>query len=301
MEVKDIFSFFDDTLLPEQGAEFPDLQEETGGMPVFTVELVIFYERENPVWSGQYRIGHGIAVKNGGHVLQLHHEAPPAGAPDPVETYQKKRRAILARVPKCRRLPAGALFTERIVSADGGLNVDLRHSGALKRIAAVFLRRFPDETELLAALTYFVHQNLTYSARAACISSQLAPLEKLRVGATICSGFSLVLKGLLESLTDPRTGTPYRAAYQNTGQHHVVLAVCLGRKQVLLDPSLGVVYFDRSGRKLASVAAIVKDRELATRAMLGRDDFADPDAMYQLHYGPSELQPSGHFGPSAEP
>jgi hypothetical protein len=236
-------------------------------------------------WRCAIRIGNGISPNQGGHVLQLHHVAPVAATAGEFG-HTGKRLAILSRLPRCRRLPSVVLATQRIVSADGAIAVDLRRPDALRRLAIAVARIFPEETERLAAFTYFVHQNVVYSARTTPISDTLCPRERFQLGAGICSAFVLILKELLEHLADPRTGKPYCAGYWNTGSRHVVLAVWLGRKKVLLDPTLGVVHFAPRGNGFASADQLAGNPGLVERTILGRnDDYLYPSRGYGIEHG----------------
>ena len=238
------------------------------------------------VWSGSYHMGNGISIEQIGHVLHLRHRYPLRPWPHDANLSSAKRLDILSRLPRFRRQPAPYLFTERLVDERGRFCVDLRRRDALRRIARYLVGKFPKETDLLAALTYFVNQNLAYSGVCSRAASHMDSLGKFRVGGEICSGFSMVLKALLDELLNPRTGRPYRSEYQNTGNRHVVLAVFLGRRKVFLDPTFGVVHFDATARRLLSAHELAANPRLIERTILGRnEDYTQPERSYMLPSG----------------
>lgn len=136
-----------------------------------------------------------------------------------------------------------------------------------------------------------MHQTLVYSDYYSTrIQRVLDAAGRLRMGAAIGSGYALVLKGLVDTLTDPRSGQPYRSAYLSTGASHVVLAPFLNDELVLLDPSVGVVPFDRACRRLATVDMLCRTPALLDRiAVVQRQHYLKPRNHRILHFEPSEL------------
>jgi|GEM_PF-4175983 len=244
-------------------------------------------QEEQVTWRGTFRAGNGISPNQVGHVLHLHHVAPPDGIwPNPINKQIARRQAILEKLPHLRREPTPVLCTERLVSEDSSIDIDLRDNDALARLAYTIGNLFEDEDEKLAGLCLLVHQCLFYSARSAQIASAISPLAILRLGGSICSGFTQVLRGLIETLIDPRTGNPYHCIYHNTGASHVILTVVLGERIALLDPTLGVMHFDESTGKLCDAATLAVDCKLVRSAVVGRDDdYLKPEAAYRLHSG----------------
>lgn len=216
------------------------------------------------IWNAQYNMGQGIALNQVGHVLHLKHLAPERGTRVSENAFLRKRSEILQRLPRFERTPSEVLFCEKLISKKPKLQIDLQKPNVLSKIASALQKLFPDEPDLLTALTYFVHQNMTYSARVTSVVNELCPAEKFRLGAGICSAYTLVLKGLLDSLN-------FQSDYWNTG-HHVLLAVRHKSKIVPLDPTLGIVHFNARGNGLLSLSELASHPEWVERTVLGRNE-----------------------------
>lgn len=217
------------------------------------------------IWKALYNMGQGIALNQVGHALHLKHIAPKQSTRVGENASLKKRCEILHRLPRFERTPSDVVFCQKLVSKKPKLQFDLNAPDVLTKIAIALKVLFAHEPDLLAALTYFVHQNMTYSARVTPVVNELSPTDKFRIGAGICSAYTLVLKGLLDSLN-------FKSEYWNTGHHHVLLAVKCGRQTVPLDPTLGIVHFNARGEGLLSLSELIRHPKWVERTILGRNE-----------------------------
>ncbi|HRU07527.1 MAG TPA: hypothetical protein P5137_17325, partial [Candidatus Brocadiia bacterium] len=116
-----------------------------------------------------------------------------------------------------------------------------------------------------------------------------------RHGATICSGFTCALNGLLTGIPRVDGGRGYPSVY-TAAHNHTIISVDLPHGRTIVDPTLGAFHYNAANTRLATTEELRANPGLSARSILGREkDYEDAPHMLQwytsLAYPP--LTPSG--------
>ena len=197
---------------------------------------------------------------------------PPNPKPGDPEFMDKKRRYIIGRLPRFERATTaqGAPSDFTIRSVDGDVVFNLMEAGALARIAEYLHDLFPEENDRLLGANFFVHQpaGMIYSNLETRLVHQISPLSLLRFGSAQCCCHAAVLCGILSHMRVGETKEFYRTRRIGL-EGHVITAVDVDGRYVLLDPSVGRFFYLWDDKTLATAEDIAADLTLADRS--GKD------------------------------
>jgi len=247
-------------------------------------------EAGKTVYAARYAAAHSTR-HSGGCIVAKHGARWFEGAkprnprPDDPDFTVKKRSYILAKLPDFPEAGfwGGPQRDWILRDRRSPLTVNLLSDRVLEDLGEIIAERFATDDERVAAATMLIHRLMIYSGTGCQFAKYLGPLGTLRHGATICSGFTCALNGLLAAVPRVDGGRGYPSVY--TGAHnHTIISVDLPHGRTIVDPTLGAFHYNASNTRLATTEELRADPGLSARSILGREkDYEDAPHMLQWY------------------
>ena len=248
-------------LFPHRGKWSPDSK----GIAQLRVELRDL--KDEALWRGTFPFGFdaGIIIREiygpRGRPLP---DRPAPTAPDFVERF---RAYVLARMPdyQPRTTREGAPSDFYLEDRNAEAPLDLSADGALERVAAQLVERFPDwQDALCAAALWVYHPSITRHSSAWSRAAWVSTTESIpRLGGCFC-GDSARLLGRLSERIGVRAKEPLQSLHLGLRGHITTLvATPIGR--VVIDGMLGLWFHTLDNRRLATLEEMRAEAKIAGR------------------------------------
>jgi len=191
--------------------------------------------------------------------------------PDPSdpEFPARMREFIVRSLPRfVRKTTAQGAPSDFVVEAeDESVRFNLMEPGAFSRMAGYIESVFDNDEDRLLGCAYMINQPafMTYVVRSSVVvAGGMSPLSQLRFGSAQCGGFSTVCLALVRRMRST-SGQLFDGMALNC-PGHLMTAVRRGDGHVIIDASIGNIFYTRDNSRLATLDELLADPELARRS-----------------------------------
>ena len=193
-------------------------------------------------------------------------ERPDPSAPD---FPAKKREFIVRTLPRfVRRTTAQGAASDFVVEAEDGTVVfNLMEPGVLSKMAEYVRATFDNDEDRLLGCAFMINQPafMTYVNRTSVhVAGGMSPLSVLRFGSAQCGGFSAVCLAVVQRMNSESDG-PFDGMMLNS-PGHTMTAVKAPGGHVIIDASVGNVFYVEDNSRLATLDELLDSPQLAARS-----------------------------------
>ena len=176
------------------------------------------------------------------------------------------REYIVRSLPRfTRKTTADGAPSDFFVEADdGSVSFNLMEAGALSRIARYIEETFSSDEERLLGCAFLINQPafMTYvNQSSSYVAEDMSPLSQLRFGSAQCGAFSSVCLAVVKRMRSV-AGELFDGMILNC-PGHLMTAVRIGRDHVIIDASIGNVFYVADNSRMATLSELLAEPGLA--------------------------------------